>query len=84
MKEHIRHIDLSEIEELYFYEQCLYSGDVERIEAWQNGRIPPSNEIRRAQIEGMSRRFARYLVFVFPIPLLMICYVYMFMNYVTL
>ncbi|XP_010680981.2 uncharacterized membrane protein At3g27390 isoform X1 [Beta vulgaris subsp. vulgaris] len=56
MKEQVRHMNLTETEELYFYKHCLYSGDVEKVETWQNGGIPPSDEIRRGQMEGISRR----------------------------
>lgn len=56
MKEQLRNMDLSETEELYFYKHCLFSGDVARIQAWDNGGMPPSNDIRRGQLEGISRR----------------------------
>uniref|UniRef100_A0A803KW38 Uncharacterized protein n=1 Tax=Chenopodium quinoa TaxID=63459 RepID=A0A803KW38_CHEQI len=56
MKEQVRHMNLTEAEELYFYKHCLYAGDIEKIEAWQNGGIPPSDEIKKAQLEGISRR----------------------------
>ncbi|XP_021725446.1 uncharacterized membrane protein At3g27390-like [Chenopodium quinoa] len=56
MKEQVRHMNLTETEELYFYKHCLYAGDIEKIEAWQNGGIPPSDGIKKAQLEGISRR----------------------------
>ncbi|CAO2828265.1 unnamed protein product [Amaranthus hypochondriacus] len=56
MKEQIRHMNLTEAEELYFYKHCLYSGELEKVKSWQNGGIPPSDEIKRGQMEGISRR----------------------------
>ncbi|KAK9713071.1 hypothetical protein RND81_06G001100 [Saponaria officinalis] len=56
IKGQIKQMNLTEIEELYLYGHCLYAGDVERMEAWQNGTAPPSDTIRRAQLEGISRR----------------------------
>lgn len=66
MKEQIQRLDLQETEELYLYKFCLYSGDTTRIESWQNGGTPPPDEIRRAQLEGISRRYC--------IPTLLCCH----------
>lgn len=63
MKEQLKSLNLEETEELYLYKFSLYHGDGEIMEAWQNGGFPPENEIRRAQLEGISRR---YLSYVFP------------------
>ncbi|CAK9166399.1 unnamed protein product [Ilex paraguariensis] len=68
MKEQIRSLDLQETEELYFHELCLYSGDTRRIESWQNGSIPPQDEIRRAQLEGMSRRLQGFCLMLSRLP----------------
>ena len=57
MKEQIRRLNLEASEELYFYKYCLYSGDASRIESWQNGGVPPQDEIKRAQLEGIARRY---------------------------
>ena len=57
MKDQIRSLHLDEAEELYFYKLCLYSGDTTKIESWQNGGVPPRDDIRRAQLEGISRRY---------------------------
>lgn len=57
MREQIRSLNLNKNEELYFYKHCLYGGEPVRIEAWKNGGIPPEDKIRRAQLEGMSRRY---------------------------
>ncbi|KAH9607389.1 hypothetical protein KSS87_013363 [Heliosperma pusillum] len=56
MTAQIKHMDLTESEERYLYAHCLYAGDMEKIEGWRNGGIPPSDVIRRAQLEGISRR----------------------------
>ncbi|CAK9141139.1 unnamed protein product [Ilex paraguariensis] len=68
MKEQIRSLDLQETEELYFHKLCLYSGDTRRIESWQNGGIPPRDEIRRAQLEGMSRRLQGFCLMLSRLP----------------
>lgn len=57
MKEQISSLKLDESEELYFYKHCLYGGDENRIKTWLNGGTPPSDEIKRAQLEGISRRY---------------------------
>ena len=57
IKDQIRSLNLQETEELYFYKHCLYGGGAVRIESWQNGGIPPHDEIKRAQLEGISRRY---------------------------
>uniref|UniRef100_A0A5B7AZA2 Uncharacterized protein n=2 Tax=Davidia involucrata TaxID=16924 RepID=A0A5B7AZA2_DAVIN len=56
MKEQLKSLNLDENEELYLYKFSLYSGDMARIEAWQNCGFPPQDEIRRAQLEGIGRR----------------------------
>lgn len=59
MKEQIKSLNLQETEELYFYKLCLYSGDTRRMASWQNGGFPPQDDIRRAQLEGISRRYTK-------------------------
>ncbi|TXG59528.1 hypothetical protein EZV62_014101 [Acer yangbiense] len=56
MKEQIKSLNLNEAEEWYFLKLCLYNGDTTRIDSWQNGGIPPEDPIKRAQLEGISRR----------------------------
>ncbi|XP_057981814.1 uncharacterized membrane protein At3g27390-like [Malania oleifera] len=68
MKEQIRNLNLLETEELYFYKHCLYSGDAARIESWQNGGMPPLDEIRRAQLEGISRRLQGFCLTLSRLP----------------
>lgn len=47
---------------------ALYCGDAQRIEAWQNGGIPPYDEIRRAQLEGISRRLQGFCLTLSRLP----------------
>ncbi|GMP28181.1 hypothetical protein CsSME_00003834 [Camellia sinensis var. sinensis] len=68
MKEQIRSLNLEEREELYFYKYCLYSGDTSRIESWQNGGVPPQDEIRRAQLEGIGRRLQGFCLTLSRLP----------------
>lgn len=56
MKEQIKATDLSETDEAYLCKLTLYCGDTQRLVAWQNGGIPPAEEVKKAQLEGLSRR----------------------------
>lgn len=68
MKEQIRSLNLQETEELYFYKLCLYSGDTRRMKSWQNGGFPPQDDIRRAQLEGISRRLQGFCLTISRLP----------------
>ncbi|XP_057541157.1 uncharacterized membrane protein At3g27390-like [Amaranthus tricolor] len=68
MKEQLRSLKLVESEELYLYKLCLYGGDTTRMEAWDNGGIPPREEIRRAQLEGISRRLLGFCLTISRLP----------------
>ncbi|KAJ4714982.1 Steroid nuclear receptor ligand-binding [Melia azedarach] len=68
MKEQIRSLNLDETEELYFYKLCLYSGDATRIASWQNDGIPPQDKIRKAQMEGISRRLQGFCLRLSRLP----------------
>ncbi|KAH9318487.1 hypothetical protein KI387_020256, partial [Taxus chinensis] len=56
IKEQIMAENLQESEELYLEKLVLLSGFPERMKAWQNGGIPPEDNIRRAELEAFSRR----------------------------
>ncbi|KAL9241363.1 hypothetical protein vseg_015483 [Gypsophila vaccaria] len=56
IKGQIKHMNLTEAEELYLYAHCLYAGDVDKMEAWLNEATPSFDMIKRAQLEGISRR----------------------------
>lgn len=68
MKKQIKNLNLQESEELYFYKLCLYGGDKARIEYWQNGGIAPQDEIRKAQLEGLSRRLRGFCLTISRLP----------------
>ncbi|KAJ7952895.1 Steroid nuclear receptor ligand-binding [Quillaja saponaria] len=68
MKEQIRSLNLGETEELYFYKYCLFSGDAQKMESWQNGGIPPEDGIKRAQLEGISRRLQGFCLTLSRLP----------------
>ncbi|KAL8124820.1 putative membrane protein At3g27390 isoform X1 [Apium graveolens] len=68
MKKQIKNLNLQESEELYFYKLCLYGGDTARVEYWQNGGIAPQDEIRRAQLEGLSRRLRGFCLTISRLP----------------
>ncbi|CAK7339461.1 unnamed protein product [Dovyalis caffra] len=68
MKEQIMSLKLDESDETYFYKHCLYGGDAERIKSWRNGGTPPSDEIKRAQLEGISRRLQGFCLTLSRLP----------------
>ncbi|KAJ9170777.1 hypothetical protein P3X46_018857 [Hevea brasiliensis] len=68
MKEQIKSLNLNKNEELYFYKHCLYGGEPARIESWQNGGIPPQDKIKRAQLEGISRRLQGFCLTLSRLP----------------
>ncbi|XP_021731679.1 uncharacterized membrane protein At3g27390-like [Chenopodium quinoa] len=68
MKEQLRSLKLVESEELYLYKLCLYNGDTRRMESWNNGGAPPHEEIRRAQLEGISRRLHGFCLTISRLP----------------
>ncbi|KAI3915389.1 hypothetical protein MKW92_044317 [Papaver armeniacum] len=70
MKEQIKSLHLQKTEELYLAKLALYCGDTQRqrVEAWENGGIPPYNEIRRAQLEGITRRLHGFCLTLSRLP----------------
>lgn len=68
MKEQLRSLKLVETEELYLFKLSLYSCDTKRMEAWDNGGAPPSEEIRRAQLEGICRRLQGFCLSLSRLP----------------
>ncbi|KAH9312873.1 hypothetical protein KI387_027908 [Taxus chinensis] len=56
MKEQIQAYKLEESESLYLSKLVLLGSSPERMEAWKNGGIPPKDEVKKAELEGLSRR----------------------------
>ncbi|XP_059063095.1 uncharacterized membrane protein At3g27390 isoform X2 [Cryptomeria japonica] len=56
MLEQLKNLKLNESEELYLSKLVLTGGDSERMEKWHNGGIPPADEIKRGQLQGISKR----------------------------
>lgn len=56
LKEQIKAANLTEAEEAFLCKLTLYCGDTQRLAAWQNGGVPPDDEVKKAQLEGLSRR----------------------------
>ena len=56
LKEQIRVADLDDTEEKYIY-SWLSCGDAQRVTTWQNGGVPPADEVKRAHLVGLSRRY---------------------------
>ena len=63
IKEKIRAEQLQKSEELYLSKLVLLSGFPDRMEAWQNGGTPPIAGVRRAELEALSRRYAKTFSF---------------------
>ena len=57
VKEQLRALQLQESEELYLYQLVLNAGDSKCTKTWDNGGIPPSDEIRRAELQALARRY---------------------------
>ncbi|XP_074285841.1 putative membrane protein At3g27390 [Silene latifolia] len=68
MKEQLKSLKLEESEELYLQKLCLYSGDTARMDSWDNGGVPPEEEIRKAQLEGISRRLQGFCLTLSRLP----------------
>lgn len=68
MKEQIKSLNLVESEELYLCKLSLYCGDDQRIEAWHNGGSPPADEIKRAQLEAITRRLQGFCLTITRLP----------------
>ncbi|XP_057826028.1 uncharacterized membrane protein At3g27390 isoform X2 [Cryptomeria japonica] len=56
MKEQIQSYKLEDREALYLSKLALLSNSPERMETWKNGGIPPSDGVKKAELEGLSRR----------------------------
>ncbi|PIA52413.1 hypothetical protein AQUCO_01000348v1 [Aquilegia coerulea] len=68
MKEQIKSLHLTETEELYLYKLSLYCGNRDRVDAWNNGGVPPVDEIRRAQLHAISRRLRGFSAMLSRLP----------------
>ncbi|WCJ31030.1 hypothetical protein M5689_012547 [Euphorbia peplus] len=68
MMEQIKVLNLNKAEESYFYKHCLYSGDEARIKSWLNDGVPPQDTIKRAQLEGLSRRLQGFCLTLSRLP----------------
>ncbi|WOL03093.1 hypothetical protein Cni_G11813 [Canna indica] len=68
VKEQIKISNLDPAEEGYLYKHVLYCGDSRRIISWQNGGVPPAGQVKRAQLEGFSRRLQGFSLTVSRIP----------------
>ncbi|KAF9608867.1 hypothetical protein IFM89_011905 [Coptis chinensis] len=68
MKEQIKSLHLKETKELYLYKLCLYCGNEERVNAWNNGGVPPVDEIKSAQLHSISRRLQGFCSMLSRLP----------------
>ncbi|XP_072992743.1 uncharacterized membrane protein At3g27390-like [Typha latifolia] len=68
LKEQIKAENLKPIEEAYLFKLTLYCGDTQRATSWQNGGVPPAEEVKRAQLEGLSRRLQGFSLTVSRMP----------------
>ncbi|RZR80855.1 hypothetical protein BHM03_00006959 [Ensete ventricosum] len=56
LKEQIKAANLESTEEEYLYKLALYCGDARMMTSWQNDGVAPADAVKRAQLEGLSRR----------------------------
>lgn len=61
LKEQIRVIKLTDGEERFLQKIVLYGNDTKRIESWDNCSATPTEVLRAAQIQGISRRYEHVL-----------------------
>lgn len=57
LKEQIKAANLESTEEEYLYKLALYCGDARMMTSWQNGGVAPADAVKRAQLQGLSRRY---------------------------
>lgn len=57
LKEQIKAANLESTEEEYLYKLALYCGDARMMTSCQNGGVAPADVVKRAQLEGLSRRY---------------------------
>lgn len=56
LKEQLRLANLTEVEEHYLEKLVLMVGDTQRMLDWDNGGVEPVNDIRRGELQALSRR----------------------------
>lgn len=57
LKEQLRFANLTEVEEHYLEKLVLTEGDPVRMLDWENGGVEPVNDIRRGELQALSRRY---------------------------
>ena len=57
LKEQLRLANPTEAEEHYLEKLVLTVGDATRMQEWNNGGIEPVDEIRRGELQALSRRY---------------------------
>lgn len=68
MKEQLRALQLQESEELYLCQLALTVGDSKGTKTWDNGGIPPTDEIRRAELQALIRRLQGHCTILSRMP----------------
>lgn len=62
LKEQLRLADLHRDEEHYLEKLVFTVGDTARLLAWDNGGIEPVNDIRKGELQALSRRYVLQLL----------------------
>lgn len=57
LKEQLRRSSPTEAEEHYLEKLVLTVGDPARMVDWENGGVEPEDEIRRGELQALSRRY---------------------------
>lgn len=56
LRDQIKAIKLGESELKFLEKFTLFGGNIQRMEAWENGSVVPQDMLRNAQIQAISRR----------------------------
>lgn len=56
LKEQLRHANLNDDEEHYLEKLVFMVGNTNRLLAWDNGGVEPVNDIRKGELQALSRR----------------------------
>ncbi|CAL9768282.1 unnamed protein product [Musa acuminata subsp. burmannicoides] len=68
LKEQIKAANLEPTEEEYLYKLALYCGDARMMTSCQNGGVAPADVVKRAQLEGLSRRLQGFSLTISRMP----------------
>lgn len=68
LKEQIRVINLQPGELRFLEKLVVFGNNAQRMDSWNNGSVAPQDALRNAQIQAISRRYARLCYFLIDFP----------------